>query len=321
MLAFLLSSCITTTKTARTAATGSDIKSVTVADLNVADRRVTYTLRPSKEIQRAGLSNIKQAAIQEALNQNGNADVMLEPEFVIEQERTLLGKRVNAITVSGRPAYYANFRKLDDAVWATPGFYGKDGAAHAVGSKGGRNYGFLNLFGSFLGKFADRSQRVGSRSSANGAGLRKTGFAAYVNLSGGYEYTRQKAYGSHHTTDGAEFAGVLGTVGMQATPNWFFGVGSGYMYGWDFRRQTVPVFADARYYLSPARNALFVDFKLGGSIEVGGDDMNGGVYAAPSVGYSFGAFEMAVQYSFHQLKDSPYKENVSRVGLTLGVRL
>ena len=86
----MLSSCITTTKTARTATTSASIKNATVADLRVTDHRVTYTMSPSKAIQRAGLNNVKQAAIQEALTKNGNADVMVEPEFVIEKERTLL---------------------------------------------------------------------------------------------------------------------------------------------------------------------------------------------------------------------------------------
>jgi hypothetical protein len=87
----LLSSCVTTTKTARTAATSSSIKNATVADLRVADHRISYTMSPSKAIQRAGLSNVKQAVIQEALTSNGNADVMVEPEFVIEKEKLLFG--------------------------------------------------------------------------------------------------------------------------------------------------------------------------------------------------------------------------------------
>jgi hypothetical protein len=69
----LLSSCITTVKTARTAETSSSIKNATVADLKVTDHRITYTMTPSKEIQRAGLNNVKQAALQEALTKNGNA--------------------------------------------------------------------------------------------------------------------------------------------------------------------------------------------------------------------------------------------------------
>ena len=54
----MLSSCITITKTARTAETSSSIQNATVADLKVSDHRVTYTMTPSKEIQRAGLSNV-----------------------------------------------------------------------------------------------------------------------------------------------------------------------------------------------------------------------------------------------------------------------
>ena len=118
----LLSSCITTTKTARTAATSSSIKNATVADLRVADHRISYTMSPSKAIQRAGLSNVKQAAIRECLEKNGNADVLVDAEFTIEQEKLLFGRRINLITVSGHPARFRNYHSLSDSVWTNRWF-------------------------------------------------------------------------------------------------------------------------------------------------------------------------------------------------------
>ena len=79
----LLSSCDTLTKTAGTADIASAQYNATAADLKVADR-ISYTMEPSKAIQRGGMSNIKQAAENEALKKNGgNADILLEPQFVI----------------------------------------------------------------------------------------------------------------------------------------------------------------------------------------------------------------------------------------------
>lgn len=119
---FALTSCVTTVKTAKTADTKSSLLTATVADLEVSPIRVTYTMTPSKELQRAGLNNVKQAAIQECLIKNGNADVLVDVEYVIEQEKLLFGKRINSITVSGHPAKYTGYHSLNDSVWCNPVF-------------------------------------------------------------------------------------------------------------------------------------------------------------------------------------------------------
>jgi hypothetical protein len=110
-------------KTAKVADTKGDLLSATVAELEVSPVRVTYTMNPEKEIQRAGLSNVKQAAIQECLAKNGNADVLVDCEYTIEQENMFIfGKRINSITVSGHPAKFKNYHGLNDSVWCNPVF-------------------------------------------------------------------------------------------------------------------------------------------------------------------------------------------------------
>lgn len=122
-IALLAVSCTTTTKTAKTVDTPAALFSATVADLDVAPQRITYTMVPTAEIRRGGLSNIKQAAEQEALLKNGNADVLVDAEYVISKTSYFIfGKRIESITVSGRPAKYKNFRSLDDKVWTDPAF-------------------------------------------------------------------------------------------------------------------------------------------------------------------------------------------------------
>ena len=115
--AMLTVSCTTTTKTARTESVPYGMYNATVADLEVAPQRISYTLVPSKEIRKAGLNNCKQACIQEALEKNGNADLLVEPQFVYSMKRTLFGNKVISVTVTGRPAKYKNFRSLPDRVW------------------------------------------------------------------------------------------------------------------------------------------------------------------------------------------------------------
>lgn len=114
------------TETARTESVPYVMYNATVADLEAAKARITYTLKPSPEMVRGGLENCKQAAIQEALTANGNADLLLEPQFVVNQTKGFLGfgKKVHSVTVSGRPAFYKNFRSLNDDIWTNPVFRG-----------------------------------------------------------------------------------------------------------------------------------------------------------------------------------------------------
>ena len=121
-VAFALTSCVTTVKTAKTAETKSSLLTATVADLDVSPTRVTYTMSPSAEIRRAGLNNVKQAAVQECLKQNGNADVLVDVEYVIKQENNFISKRITSITVSGHPAKYKGYRSLKDDVWTSSAF-------------------------------------------------------------------------------------------------------------------------------------------------------------------------------------------------------
>ena len=132
---FTLASCTTTTKTARTESVPYSMYNATVADLQVAPARITYTMRPSKQINKGGIGNVKQAVIQEALTANGNADLLLEPQFVISHKKGPFGwliNKVTSITVTGRPAAYTNFRSMDDDVWTDPVFRGVKGATFHV---------------------------------------------------------------------------------------------------------------------------------------------------------------------------------------------
>lgn len=122
--ALLATSCTVTTKTARTETLPYAMFNASVADLEVAPQRISYTLVPSAVVRRAGALNCKKACISEALAANGNADLLIEPQFVIEQKKRLFSSKVSKVTVSGRPAKYKNFRSLNDSVWCNPTFRG-----------------------------------------------------------------------------------------------------------------------------------------------------------------------------------------------------
>ncbi len=304
----LLSSCDTLTKTARTADIPSAQYNATVADLKVTDR-ISYTMQPSKAVQRGGLSNVKQAAESEALEKKGgNADILLEPQFVIEKKRTLFGSKVKSITVSGRPATYTNFRSLDDSVWVNPVFRG-------VKVRNGYN----------VPKTVSHRQQV---SDAISYGMRRTGFAAYLNLSGGYadiENNSDDIYG--HEGDSG-FGEALLSFGYQLDPHWYVGIGSGVNYNGELEGFFVPIFAHGRYSFSPYKNSLFVDCKIGKSCEINLDsDIDPGLYVSSSIGYSFGWFDIALQYTlqkFDGYTDYNYREKggykAEHVGISLGFR-
>lgn len=121
-------SCSTTFKTARTETVPYSMYNATVADLDVAAERIVYTYTPSKEICRAGAENCKRAAIQEALTKFGNADLLVEPQFIITKYDGIFSHKITSVTVSGRPAKYTNFHSLGDNVWCDPIFRGVKGA-------------------------------------------------------------------------------------------------------------------------------------------------------------------------------------------------
>lgn len=118
-----LASCTTTIKTARTESIPYAMYNASVADLEVGER-ISYTLVPKYEIRKGGEANCKKAAIHEALLQAGNADLLVEPQFIVSRKSGLFINKVTSVTVSGRPAKYKNFRSLNDSVWVDPIFRG-----------------------------------------------------------------------------------------------------------------------------------------------------------------------------------------------------
>ena len=334
----MLSSCVTTVKTARSAETSASIRNATVADLQVTEKRITYTTTPSKEIQRAGLSNVKQAAIQEALTANGNADVMVEPEFVISMKnKFLFGKEVSSITVTGRPAYFKNFRTLNDTVWATPGFYGQPKVVNQSNTNNtalGKSTG--GVFGGILGILGITGKKSSSESLSEAKYAARSGWNARIEAIGGI----QKMKGvddNHYKSDANAYTGGYLTIGYNITPNVFIGAGTGCSYDFKLDYTILPVFGNARFYLAPTKSSLFVDVKIGGGTVLGKKDIKGGVFVNPAIGYSFGNVEIALTYAFQRLKyeyDNYYynkyysysshekaKFNINRFGLSLALSL
>lgn len=304
LLGILLSSCETLTKTARTADVSSSLQSVTVADLKVSDR-ITYTMDPvKKEIQRGGVENVKRAVEAEALEKKGgNADVLLEPQFVFVKKRSFLGSKITSVTVSGRPAHYVNFHALNDSVWSNPYFRGIRPVAPG---KKARQVKLKNS------PVAAAEQWKGD--------VRRTGFTSYFDIYGGY-------YDLTVGENDGGFAGGTLSLGWQLSPQVYLGVGAGvtYMSNEEVDAGVIPVFAHGRYYLSGSKNSMFIDCKVGGSFEGWNCyETDPGLYFAPSIGYSFNHFEIALQYIHQGFSVSDYDSDIdfkaNHWGLSFGWR-
>lgn len=103
-----LSSCSTITHTATTYNVDTEIYNRTTADLKISDQKITYTFNPTDMYRRAGDGAVKRAAVAKALEQAGNADVLVAPQFEIKKKRGLFTSKILQVIVTGHPATYVN---------------------------------------------------------------------------------------------------------------------------------------------------------------------------------------------------------------------
>ena len=129
-LLILLAVAVTSCKTIRSTAEYKDpttfLRNVTIADLEVADERISFTFEPSRQVRRG--DNVLKAAIREALRLNGGGDVLVDLEYVVISKAPYISyifglSPIREVTVSGYPAKYTNFHSLDDGIWAPTKLY------------------------------------------------------------------------------------------------------------------------------------------------------------------------------------------------------
>lgn len=82
-----------------------------MADLEVSNEKISHLFIPGKTIAMGGFENILNCAVQEALEENGNADVLVALEKQIKYNKR---GEIESIVVTGYPAKYVNFRSPGD---------------------------------------------------------------------------------------------------------------------------------------------------------------------------------------------------------------
>lgn len=106
-----MASCTTTISTARTEHFSSAAITATFADLAVSPSKITYTYRPTDDVNRGGEANVINTAVRKALEVNGGGDVLMEMQYTLKKSGK---KNVKEVTVSGYPATYKNFRPANE---------------------------------------------------------------------------------------------------------------------------------------------------------------------------------------------------------------
>lgn len=346
----MMSSCQSLLETARTEKVATNLANATVADLDVYPERVEASIpNVSAELRRGGEENVKRAVEVKALKENGRGDLLVEPQYVVEKKRGLFSTRITSISVSGRPASFKNFRSLNDSVWANPVFRGVSEKKHSILP--------------FLGRSKAPSLKLKPSSSDMGVvenakpTWRPTGVKSIIEF-GGF-ITVGKGCGFD----------VTYTLGYQFNPHFFVGIGVGYNHGelekpdshkfdsYEVSLRSVPIFAQARWYMTHTKVSPFLDMKLGyyvscyntfeyesnhSSYYYGGyssdhefnikDKCFNGVYVHPTFGVAFSTkkgktVDLGVFYDLHgykyperpDYKDGFYDEANNRLGLSLGV--
>lgn len=104
--ALTLASCSSVKHTSTTLDVATNVCSQSTANLQVSPNKISYTYTPSKEVLRGGA--VIETAVAEALHANGNADILVAPQYEIKRK----GKKIQYVIVEGYPACYVNVQPV-----------------------------------------------------------------------------------------------------------------------------------------------------------------------------------------------------------------
>lgn len=108
------SSCTTISSTAYTEAVETAIYNRSYANLEVGNQVVSYTLQCNWAQSRSGMKSCQAAAVQECLRANGGGDVLVNPQYEVKTKRSLIGKKIQYVKVTGRIGKYKDIRPITE---------------------------------------------------------------------------------------------------------------------------------------------------------------------------------------------------------------
>ena len=107
-----MNSCTSISNSAYTKVVDSSISNRSYADLEVSNKVITYKYEVDWAHSRAGEKSCKAAAVSAALQANGGGDLIVNPQFEVKKHRTLFGKKIIYVIVTGHVATYKNVHPM-----------------------------------------------------------------------------------------------------------------------------------------------------------------------------------------------------------------
>lgn len=112
-LALLCASCSTIFSTATYEDADASFRpTISIADVNVSDTKISYTYIPTRAVRKGGSANVINAAVRQALVSAGNYDVLVAKETHV----TFEGSKIVSVVVTGYPGKYTNWRTNGELV-------------------------------------------------------------------------------------------------------------------------------------------------------------------------------------------------------------
>lgn len=109
LFAVMLASCSSVRHTSETVAVNNTVTTFTVADMDVSTTKVSKTTSWAfNPFKRVSMDEVKENTEAALVNEN-NADVLIEPQYIVKRRGFLRG---GSVTVIGFPAKYNNFHKM-----------------------------------------------------------------------------------------------------------------------------------------------------------------------------------------------------------------
>ena len=106
----LMASCQVRTATSEVLPIETTLTSKNTAELDVQPQKISYEYVPTRTERKMGKNFVKRNAVAVALEKNGNADVLVNPQYVITEKRLLLRSKLRSVKVTGYPAVFKNVK-------------------------------------------------------------------------------------------------------------------------------------------------------------------------------------------------------------------
>lgn len=109
----LMASCQVRTATSEVLPIETTLTSKNTAELDVQPQKISYEYVPTRTERKMGKNFVKRNAVAVALEKNGNADVLVNPQYVITEKRLLLRSKLRSVKVTGYPAVFKNVKPAE----------------------------------------------------------------------------------------------------------------------------------------------------------------------------------------------------------------